>query len=317
VISDNELIEAFGDPEATGVRREPYRYATSAALEDVRVLTAAGGEGDRLILKDLSRESLLDDALRTKPAFLHEPLRELETYRRIIGPEGIGPRCAAAVSEPDRARYWLLLERVAGVELWQIGGLDVWREVARWLASFHARFAGRLDELRAANPHLIDYAAEWFRSWRDRAVEALAGSDDARAGRLVDSLERYDEVVGRLESLPRAFVHGELYPSNVLVVADARPPAVYPVDWEMAGIGPALLDLAALSGGYADAERGAIVDAYIGAAGLADDRAGLAACRLALALQWLGWSPGWRPPDEHSHDWLGEALDAIAELELR
>ena len=36
--------------------------------------------------------------------------------------------------------------------------------------------------------------------------------------------------------------------------------------------------------------------------------ADLARCRLHLALQWLGWSPDWRPPPEHAHDWLGEAL---------
>jgi aminoglycoside phosphotransferase (APT) family kinase protein len=309
-ISDRDLLEALGDREASAVRRTPYRYATSAPLEEVVVLTEGGREGARLILKDLSRDSLLGDALRTKPEFVHQPLRELETYRRIIGPAGIGPRCVAAVSEPDRSRHWLLLERVPGVELWQVGELETWRGVARWLAGFHARFADRADELRGANPHLIDYARPWFRSWRDRAVEAMSGSSDPRASALIAALGRYDDVIGTLEAMPPTLIHGELYPSNVLVVGDA----VYPIDWEMAGIGPALIDLAALAGGYGEAERGSIVEAYFDAAGRPQDPAALAACRLALAVQWLGWSPGWRPPAEHSHDWLGEAVELAAEV---
>jgi Ser/Thr protein kinase RdoA (MazF antagonist) len=318
-ISDRELIDALGDPEVNAVRRSPYRYATSAALEEV-VLVGERGESGALILKDLSRESLLDDARRTKPAFLHEPLRELETYRAIIGPAGIGPRCVAAFSDRERSRHWLLLERVDGVELWQVGEMEVWREVARWLGEFHARYAARLAELREANPHLIEYSPEWFALWRDRARAALSRSADGRAPQLAGALERYDEVIEALGSLPRAFIHGELYPSNVLVVRRAGAVDVRPVDWEMAGTGPGLIDLAALAGGYEAAERRSLAAAYgeglavSGAAVPAEPQTGLAACRLHLAIQWLGWSDGWRPPAEHSHDWLGEALALVEEL---
>ena len=38
--------------------------------------------------------------------------------------------------------------------------------------------------------------------------------------------------------------------------------------------------------------------------------------RLHLAVQWLGWDPGWSPPDEHRHDWLAEALSAADKLGL-
>jgi hypothetical protein len=36
--------------------------------------------------------------------------------------------------------------------------------------------------------------------------------------------------------------------------------------------------------------------------------------RLLVAVQWLGWSDGWRPPPEHAHDWLADALDAAERL---
>jgi hypothetical protein len=326
-ISDRELIEALGGRfdghEIAGLRRRPYRYATSAPLEEVVVL-AGGEERGPLILKDLSRDRLIGNAPAAKPDFLYEPQREVETYRRILAPAGIGPRCLAAVTEASASCCWLLLEKIPGVELWQVGEVDVWEDAARWLGGFHARFAADLDALSAANPHLLEHTGAWFRSWRERAVAALAQSADERAQALVAALERYGEVVEALAELPRTFVHGELYPSNVLVVQSERPPGVYPVDWEMAGIGPGLLDLAALAGGWAPGERESLTRAYldgVGATGtssreLGELTAGLARCRLHLALQWLGWSADWRPPPEHAHDWLAEALEASRELGL-
>jgi Phosphotransferase enzyme family len=326
-VSDLQLIEALGGRldghEITGVRRRPYRYATSAPLEEVVVL-AGGEQRGPLILKYLARDRLLGDAPAAKPEFLYEPQREVETYRRILAPVGIGPRCLAAVTDPSGSRCWLLLEKVPGVELWQVGELQVWEDVARWLGGFHARFAGDLDELRAANPYLLEHNAARFRFWCRRATEAVATSAARRARELLAALERYDEVVVALAELPRTFVHGELYPSNVLVVRGDRPAGVYPVDWEMAGIGPGLLDLAALVGGWATRERQSLVRAYVNGLGKTagsgrgpdELTAGLSRCRLHLALQWLGWSADWRPPPEHAHDWLGEALGLSQELGL-
>jgi Phosphotransferase enzyme family len=326
-ISDRELIEALGGRldghEITGVRRRPYRYATSAPLEEVVVL-AGEEEVGSLILKDLSRDRLLGNARAAKPEFLHEPRREVETYRGILAPAGVGPRCLAAVAEPSTSRYWLLLDKVSGVELWQVGDLGIWEDVARWLGGFHGRFVGRVAELRAANPHLLEHTAASFRSWSERATAAIAESPDQREKTLLAALRGYRDVADSLAELPRTFVHGELYPSNVLVVHGEQPPGVYPVDWEMAAIGPGTLDLAALSGGWAHRERESLARAYLDGlvrtggtspeleAFLTD----LSRCRLHLALQWLGWSREWLPPEEHAHDWLGEALSLTRELGL-
>jgi Ser/Thr protein kinase RdoA (MazF antagonist) len=326
-ISDRDLIEALGGRldgrEITGVRRRPYRYATSAPLEEVLVL-AGGKEVGSLILKDLSRDRLLGNARAAKPEFLHEPRREVETYRGILTPAAIGPRCLAAVAEPSTSRYWLLLDKVPGVELWQVGELSVWEQVARWLGGFHGGFARNIDEVRAAAPHLLDHTAASFRSWSERAMAALAESPGEREKTLLVALEGYREVADSLAELPRTFVHGELYPSNVLVVRGERPLGVYPVDWEMAAIGPGALDLAALSGGWARPERESLARAYLdglGATGapspeLEEFITDLSRCRLHLALQWLGWSSDWLPPEEHAHDWLGEALSLTRELGL-
>jgi Ser/Thr protein kinase RdoA (MazF antagonist) len=325
--SDRELIDVLrtreDGPEVLGLSRRPYRYATSAPLEEVQVHLDGGGEM-ALILKDLARERLLGNAPRTKPSFLYEPRREIETYRRIIGPAGVGPRCFGTVANDESSRYWLLIEKVEGVELWQVGELEVWEGVATWLGGFHAGFEPRVEEVQAANPHLLEHSEAWFRSWGERARSTLEGSAEARAIGLSPALDRYEEVIGPLARLPRTFVHGELYPSNVLVVRSKGPVGVYPVDWEMAAIGPGLIDLAALVGGWDDEARARLVAAYLGGLSgsgqmvsdpgeLAVD---LARCRLHLAVQWLGWSTDWEPPEEHAHDWLGEALALARELEL-
>lgn len=87
------------------------------------------------------------------------------------------------------------------------------------------------------------------------------------------------------------------------------------VDWEMAGLGPGLLDLAALSSGWDEAHRRELALAYRAALrprpgwppGEGELLALLDSASLCLAVQWLGWSPGWSPPPEHARDWLGEA----------
>lgn len=260
-----------------GGRRRPYAYATSHRLEEVELY------GETLLLKDVRR------APPSKPSFLHDPQRELLTYTRILEPAALGTARVRAAADG-----MLLLERVDGVVLWQVGELDVWCDVARWLARMHARLADRAGE-----PFLLRLDAEYYRRWPRRAQELRGGLDHVVA--------RYDEVVARLLALPVTVVHGEFYASNILV-AGSR---ICPVDWEMAGAGPGLLDLAALTSGWPAEERAAIVAAYGDVPADA-----LECCRLHLAVQWLGWSPGWSPPPEHAHDWLREAGEAAEALGL-
>lgn len=315
MIDDTSLrteLERLLGAQIESFDRRPSAYRTSFALEEIDVVL---GDGRRLelVFKHIARDALHPAAAEVKPEFLYDPLREIEVYRDVLAPAGLGtPAFHGAIPE----RGWLFLERVAGVELYQVGERSTWEHVARWLARMHEALTPAVGEA----PRAIRYDAQWYRRWAERALRDATDRGDAEAAAVIGGIaERHEDVVARLLALPATFVHGEFYASNVLVDDAARPRRVAPVDWEQAGAGPGLVDLAALtSGAWSDEDRRRIAAAYreASADGLDDEAfgAGLEACRLHLALQWLGWSQAWSPPPEHRQDWLDEARRAASRL---
>jgi aminoglycoside phosphotransferase (APT) family kinase protein len=279
----------------------PSPYSTSYPLHDLTVLREDGARL-ALVVKDLAWASMLPEARRTKPRFLYDPAREVGVYQHLLNREKLGtPRCYAAVARGD-ARPWILLERVPGVPLVEVGDREAWLRAMRWVARFHAdpgthRVAHEVPLLR--------HDECFYRTWMDRAQQFVL--DD----RLTWVAERYDTIVERLLAQPATFIHGELYASNVLIDGER----VCPIDWEMAGIGPALVDVAALTAGrgWSDADEMAMLRAYRNDFD-EDLLADLDACRAYLAIQWLGWSASWTPPIERAQDWLAVAAAATERL---
>jgi Ser/Thr protein kinase RdoA (MazF antagonist) len=294
-LSDDELAAglraALGRPVELTARR-PWGRRSSLPMEELRV------DGEWLLFKDLS-----PGPRPPRPAFLIDPLREIAVYREILAPAGIGaPVLVGALADGRRA--WLFLERVHGVPLDETREPAAWEEAARWLARLHAR---PLPPAGAAR--LLRYDAAWLRRWPGRAFRA-----DPGLAPLADAAERAVQVVA---AWPAALLHGEFYPANVLV-AEGR---IRPVDWETAGTGPALIDLAALTSGAWERVARARIEAAYRAALPAARRpsarelgGALVHARLLVALQWLGWEPGFRPPGEHAHDWRAEARRLAAQL---
>ena len=326
---EEALAQRLGQPVAIErLERRPCPYATSFPLEELDAMTARG-DALRLVFKDLSRESLSPPVQNVKPELLHDPLREIDCYRDLLEPAELGTAaCYGAAVDSARGRYWLFIENVPGVALWQIGELETWQAAASWLARMHERFAAD-GAWRSHTGHLVHHDAAFYRRWPERAME-LARRNGASAEELA-ALERvagrYERVVERLTSLPTTFIHGEFYPSNILVAGEGGTPRICPVDWELAGVGPGLVDLAALTTGGAKGwsleDRHSIALAYRedgDSAGLrlpeGEFEQALDCCRLHLALQWLGWAADWTPPEEHRQDWLGEALRVAARLGL-
>jgi hypothetical protein len=309
------------------IRRQPSEYRSSFALEEITV-SLADGRNLSVIFKDLGWHSLTLAGQQAKPVQFYDPAREIEIYRRVLAGCALGTaRCYGAIVDPPRQRYWLFLEKAPGAELYQYGELDAWRHAARWLAALH--YDGgvrRAAESAEVLPRLLRYDAAYFRAWVDRAVEFTTQRRGALAAApLVELSRRYDDVVHFLASLPVGFIHGEFYASNVLVDNSQQPARVCPVDWELAGIGPGVIDLVALvCGKWVESQRAELIGAY--RSGLPaehpwwSDAAALSRAvdfaRLHLAVQWLGWSSDWTPPPAHAHDWLREAVSISARLGL-
>jgi aminoglycoside phosphotransferase len=294
--------EKFGAGVA-GLTRTPSRYSTSFAIENCE-LTLTDGRVFPLVFKNLSPDALLPQARRARPSFVFAPEREIQVYRDLLAGAGLGTaRLFAADDNPEFRRYWLFIERVDGVELYQVEDLEVWKRAARWLGELHRRIAPEATGDLAAS--LTRYDAEWYRLWMRRAA---AFTVDPAIDRLVGC---HGKVVEHLCALPPTVIHGDFYASNVLSAGEGR---ICPVDWERASVGPGLLDLASLITGWDEASAARIARAYAGRFGV--DHRSLAMCRLHQCIQWLGWSPGWAPPAEHRHDWLNCALRLVGELGL-
>jgi phosphotransferase family enzyme len=270
------------------VQRRPWAYASSLPMERIDIADCSP-----LLFKDLSQSERLQ-----RPGFLADRRREITAYTEILGALEIDtPAYRASVLDENRA--WLILELVDGVPLWQIGELDVWEAAARCLAALHASPPPQ-------TPGLLLYDEAHLR----RRFELAAT--------LPRKAEIGAQVAERLARLPARFIHGEFYPSNVLVQRESGRVRVRPVDWEMSGLGPGVLDLAALTAGWGDDERARIERAYLDGCPreLQPGSDDLDYARLLLAAQWTGWSPGWSPPPLHRHDWRAIALGLIERLGL-
>ena len=334
--SDAELLRVLQprfDGERTAgsavasISRKPHAYSTSFALEELD-LELVDGSHVQLLLKDLSAHALSEDARRTRPAFLFDSERCIAVYERILKGAGLGTaECYASRVDPEAGVFWMILEKVPGTELWQIGEKDVWNDVARWAARMHATYLDQVAELHRDVPLLV-HDAEFYHVWPPRALEFVRARADTSAAE-VQALGRiagnYDRVAETLSAMPHTLLHGELYPSNVLVEERAAGRRVCPIDWELSATGPGIIDLAALiSGGWKEENRREMAEAYLSAwpesgssptGGVGFDEA-LSLGRLHIAMQWLGWATSWTPPREHAHDWLGEAITLGDELGL-
>lgn len=264
--------------------RSPFPYATSWPIEEITLARPAGAA-----LVVLLKQYVGVDA-RSGPASLRDTGREPMVYR-LLESRGVSvPRYLGGGGD------WLLVERLDGQPLWQADDLGAWLNAARWAAGLHSRFV--TDTPRSER--LLVRDARFFRACFERAL-----ADDevrAREQEIGVALER---AITRLSCLPVTLIHGELYPSNVVVGSDD----VAAVDFEMAGLGPGVIDLAALITGWSGEARSMILSAYGGV-----DPDDLAAAQLVLALQWIGWDRSWDAPPEHRHDWLGETLAAVEAL---
>ena len=317
----DDIVDAIA-PGATSTRR-PFVYATSARLEAVEV-QRAHGTPLQLVAKHLGRHAMTDAARLAKPAELHHAGRELAVYRHVLAGAGLGtPELLGGGVDDDDESGVLVIEKVPGNPLAQIGDFAVWEGVARWLARMHAAFFARPPRLPervpGARQTLVNYDRETMAAAGARGLERAAAQALGSADLCVSLAARHEYALRALESATPTLVHGDFYPSNI-VVADDR---IAVVDWELAGIGPAVLDLAALvAGEWSSERRQELLRAYHQEAfslGRIETFTALVRrvelASLHLALRWVGSTADWEAPDEHRRDWFADAVAALARLD--
>jgi aminoglycoside phosphotransferase (APT) family kinase protein len=303
----------LGDLEV--VRREPCEYRTSFPVELLEVERLGPGRA-AIVCKRSNWDELEASARLAKPRFLHDPEREACVYERLLprGPAG-PPRFHGAALEEGRS--WLFVEYVEGRHLFEIGARELWEEAADWLGRFHRAFAGGELHRLAARCPLVERDAGFYRRWIERAREFDRSAPAGRRAGLDRVSDRHEQIVEALLAMPATLLHGEFYASNVLIAEDAMRVRVAPLDWELAGPGPGVLDLAALVSGWPPREREAMRDAYERALGEPVSARDLELARLQVAIQWLGWAPPeWEPPADQRRDWGAEAIEIAEALEL-
>jgi hypothetical protein len=282
----------------------PSPYSSSFAIEELSI-EFDDGNTVTAIFKNLSTDAMLEDARRAKPDFVYSPEREIQVYRSLLPLLDTGAaKMYGATVEPWLKRYWLFLEKVSAPQLYEIGEFEVWLYVAQSLARLHE--SCDIAVAQSAVPQLQECDAAWYWQWLERAHDYAGAALDRIAA-------RYNAVLDILLKLPRTFIHGEFYASNILVQQNEKGCRVCPVDWEMAAIGPGLLDVAALaSGKWTRDKRMRILERYCSTLPHRlrpqDFATAFDCCQLHIALQWIGWSRTWSPPTTHAHNWVDEAL---------
>jgi len=289
------------------VRRRPFAE-TSAFRAELLTLELADGERLEIFLKDLSSSRLAKDDLQGRRR------RELEVYRRLLPPSGLGPpRYHGAVWDERRRRFWLLLELVDGRRLGECKA-PLWEAAAGWLGRLHGEFGGR-EQLLRRSAALQRHDQEFFLRAAERAERELGRLSRTLARRLGGLLSGYDEIARWMASTPPTLVHGSYRPQNILVAGPPAEPRICPVDWELAAIGSRLHDLAYLADGWEPPALDALLDAYESKARECDVpvpprtelRAGLDRFRFHRSVASLGHCAGWRQPDSTAVKVLGMA----------
>jgi thiamine kinase len=190
-------------------------------------------------------------------------------------------RAMRAAAAADLAPRVIAVDVDAGLLLTDYGAAPWTPDLARRPAGI-ARVARLLRALHGVSVELPAYSVRWFATTylaalREECARPLRAEEERWAGELATLGEQFDA-----EHPPTAFCHNDLAAANI--VADAA--AARLIDFEYAGRGAPLLDLASFAGmnGLAKPQRRQLLDDYYGTAAAAPAMRDL---DNAIRLVWL------------------------------
>jgi Phosphotransferase enzyme family len=249
---ERSLQQALGQPGEVELRsREPNSYSSTYPSD---VVTCAAGT--RTVTLLCKYEVPRDRGLRGVPVGVRY---ESSAYRFAVEPSRLtAPRWFGLFGGGAAGPTWLVLEFLADASRLdkspERGGLS---RAARWIGSFH-----RFHDVRAKDPPrcLNREGREAFRATVRRATDRWQELQDTHPW-FHPLGKSYEAVFCDLFVRRPTVIHGEFYPSNVLV----RDGAVFPVDWERAAVSAGEIDLAALTEGWTQEDVSRAMKSYVDA----------------------------------------------------
>jgi aminoglycoside phosphotransferase (APT) family kinase protein len=219
--------------DVTVSERVPNEYTSSVRSEIVTCRFA-----DQTELRLLCKYEARDTQTWSDVAY------EAKVYRDVLQPlAGATPSFYGAHVD-ESGRTWLVLQYLdEALPLHDVASDEAMVSAARWLGLFHAA----TDRWRPNGwPEFLKvYDAAFY---VERAHEALGYAGDLTNGLgWIPSLyRRFEELAAARFEQHATIVHGDFYSNNILV----RDEALYPIDWEMAGVDLGEMDLACLTDGW-------------------------------------------------------------------
>ena len=207
----------------------------------------------------------------TDPVVAHRNQLVARRWLPAVGLAGFGPSLLDVAAERNGKGAWLIYEDLPGSPLSQRARESEVEAAVDAIARVHTAFAGHplLRECRHAGGErgIAFYSA----NVRD-ATAALRSLDAEHHGAARDDLLRRMrdlelQAPERARTLERAggpetLLHGDLWPTNAIALADGESCTVRFVDWDEAGVGPAGYDLSTFLLRFDPSRRRAIVEGY-------------------------------------------------------
>jgi Phosphotransferase enzyme family len=155
-------------------------------------------------------------------------------------------------SVESSGRRWLILEDVGN---WQPSWNDACRrDLASWIAKMHIEISqtSELPLLPDRGPAFFLQRLQWTGEQLRKRLSATSEDKDrkatVRALATIDSLKRrWLEIEDCCKGVQPTLVHGDLAAENLRLVQTENGPVLFVIDWEKAGWGIPVVDLARVS----------------------------------------------------------------------
>ena len=204
--------------------------------------------------------------------------RVAERWLPAVGLQDSGPPLRGVAAEPGARRVWHVYDDL-GDQVLRTRPCDRARVtlVVELLAQIHARFAGHrlLPECRRYG---ADLGAGFYRSSVHGAIRALAALPPPPRDPQPEWVALRDRLLARMHGLadeqlrrtraisdlggPSTLLHGDLWPSNALLVPGGNGLVARLIDWDHAGVGSISYDLSTLLARFPAGDRGWILGLY-------------------------------------------------------